>query len=182
VSARGGRAVLVGLTLLAGGCPTFDDPYFYREEFEGPYCEGAPCGWGRVAGPDGSARVEDVLPGERALVLEGSGVIVRAEPAVVLAGIGDGVLALDLLARCDFGSTLSVEIGTTNTFTGVTSSYEPTPNVLLTWSEPRPRAVAFEPLGNVLDTIDSITISKSGDGVCEIAAIGLLDQNVAFRR
>jgi hypothetical protein len=172
------------LAALCSGCPTFSEPYLYREGFEGPYCDGTPCGWTQVAGLPGSARIGEILPGERALVIEGNGVAVRVEPAVGLPDVGDSILVLDLLARCDVGSSLSVEIGATVSFDGTIASYEPpltAGNVLTDWSQGRPRAVAFPAIGRVLASIDSITVAKSGDGVCEIASIGVFFDPFAAR-
>ncbi|GAB4204884.1 MAG: hypothetical protein OHK0013_20220 [Sandaracinaceae bacterium] len=180
--ARRAHALVIGLVsigaALASGCPRFEDAYFYREEFEGPYCDGAPCGWTQVAGSAESARIEEILPGERALVLEGSGLIVRVEPDVAVGNVGDSVVALDLIARCDLGSTLAVEVGASESFSGNILSFTPTltsGNVIMDWNQGRPRAVALGGGRTVIATIDSITISKSGDGVCELASVGLLD-------
>lgn len=163
------------------GCPTFvDGDYVFREEFEGPYCDGAPCGWVRVAGPADAARIDESLAGEHALFLDGSGVVVRVEPAVAVLDVSDSVLALDLVARCDVGSTLVVEIGATESFSGrlveLTPPLSQPRNVLNEWGQPRPTAVALGGEGTVLSTIDSITITKSGDGLCEIASIGIFNQ------
>ncbi len=176
---------LVGLApaLLASGCPRFDDGnYVFRDEFEGPLCDGAPCGWVRVAGAADSASWGESLPGEHGLHLRGSGVVVRIEPedAMLELGTQDSLLVLDLIARCDVGSTLSVEVGALESFTGEIRSYEPTlsvgTNILTEWGQPRPNAVQLGSSGFVLDEIDSITIAKSGDGLCEIDSIGIFIQ------
>jgi hypothetical protein len=175
-------AGLVGLGLVGlAGCPTFaDGDYVFREEFEGPYCDGAPCGWARLSGPEDAAYVDEPLAGEHALFLDGSGVVVRVEPAASVEDLGDSTLALDLVARCDVGSTLVVEIGATESFSGAVVELTPPlvqpRNVLNEWGQPRPTAVALGDGRLVLRSIDSLTITKSGDGVCEIASIGIFRQ------
>jgi hypothetical protein len=171
----------VGALALAS-CGPFESPYTWSDDFEGPLCMGAPCGWSRLAGPAEGARWGETLPGEHGLVLSGNGVIVAAEPAITLGlSTSDFNVALDLIARCDFGSTLSVEVGATENVTGELRGYAPTTlNVLTSWNDPRPNASR---LGSGIDTlrsIDTLTFSKSGDGVCEIDFVGLIDDTFRF--
>lgn len=167
-------ALSIGALALAG-CPRFDDgDYFFLDDLEGPLCGGVPCGWTRVAGPEDGARWAESLPGEHGLHLSGNGVVVRVSPAVDLPfSVSDSQLALDLIARCDPGSTLVIEVGATEDFSGTLVGLEPTLNILSSWNEPRPNPVQLGATGASLGSIDSITIAKSGDGQCEVDWIGI---------
>lgn len=168
-------ALAMGSVVLVG-CPRLDEgSYVFLDDLEGPLCDGAPCGWTRVAGPDDGARWGESLPGEHGLHLSGNGVVVRIEPAVMLDfSMTDNQLALDLIARCDPGSTITVEIGATGAFGGGTVGLEPMPlNILTSWTERRPNAVSLGSMGTSIGSIDSITIAKSGDGLCELDWIGI---------
>jgi len=167
-------ALALGLFALTG-CPRFQPgDYVFLDELEGPLCAGVPCGWTRVAGPEEGARWGQSLPGEHGLHLSGDGVVVRIEPASELPfSMTDTQLALDLIARCDLGATLTVEIGATDT-SGASLGLEPMPlNILTTWTERRPNALTLGGTGASLRSIDSITVAKSGTGVCEIDWIGI---------
>ncbi len=169
------RAGLALALLTIAGCPRFEEgDYVFLDELEGPLCSGVPCGWTRVAGSDDSARWAESLPGEHGLHLSGNGVVVRVEPAVELPfTMSDNQLALDLIVRCDPDSTVTVEIGSTDS-TGAVLGLEPTPlNILTSWTERRPNAVTLGATGTSLSSIDSITIAKSGDGRCELDWIGI---------
>lgn len=178
---RASVALALAASALAA-CGPFDSPYAWSDDFEGPLCDGAPCGWSRLAGPAEGARWGETLPGEHGLVLSGNGVIVAAEPAISLGATTlDFNIAIDLIARCDFGSTLTVEIGATENVTGELRGYSPaTLNVLSSWTDPRPNASRLGSGIDELRSIDTITFSKSGDGVCEIDFVGLLDETFRF--
>ena len=184
----GHRCLRTGLALAAtalglAACGPFESPYSWSDDFEGPLCAGAPCGWSRLAGPPEGARWGETLPGEHGLVLSGNGVIVSASPAVPLTfGISDFNIVLDLIARCDLGSTLSVEVGATELSTGELRGYAPTTlNVLSSWTDPRPNASRLGGGADTLSSIDTITFSKSGDGVCEIDFLGVIDETRGLR-
>lgn len=178
--------IAIGLAATAFGltaCGPFESPYTWSDDFEGPLCDGAPCGWSRLAGAADGARWGETLPGEHGLVLSGNGVIVSVAPALSLGfGASDFNLALDLIARCDLGSTLSVEIGAVEDFSAEVRGYTPTPlNVLARWTDPRPNATRLGGSGETLRSIETITLSKSGDGVCEIDFVGLIDETRGLR-
>lgn len=165
--------------LALAGCPRLDDGnYVYLDDLEGPLCGGVPCGWTRVAGPEEGARWAESLPGEHGLHLSGNGVVVRTNPGIELPfSMSDADLGLDLIARCDRGSSLVVEVGATQDFPVATVGLEPVLAIPTTWSDPRPSTLP--PLGSMgltLRAIDSITIAKTGDGQCEVDWIGIVSR------
>ncbi|MBX7194991.1 MAG: hypothetical protein K1X94_23255 [Sandaracinaceae bacterium] len=180
-SSRGVAVALALGALSVGGaaCGPFSSDYLWSDDFEGPLCEGAPCGWTRLAGAPESARWSQSLPGEHGLTLEGNGVIVSNDLGLTLAlSTFDSSLALDLIARCDLDSSLTVEIGATEDVTGAPLGYSPTRlRVLTSWTEGRPNAAAFPSSASSLRSLDTLTIAKSGDGVCEVDFIGFIDNS-----
>lgn len=183
------RATTIGvlpavLAIGLAGCGPFESDYVWSEDFEEPGCAGVPCGWERLAGTDSGARWAETLPGEHGLVLEGSGVIVSRQIDLTFAfSTFDSNIALDLIARCDVGSGLEVEIGASEQTTGTVHGYAPASlNVLTSWTDPRPNAVRIGSDGVNLSSIDTITFTKSGDGVCEIDFVGLIDDTFRFGR
>lgn len=166
------------LALALSGCPpTASDVYVYFESFEGPLCEGVPCGWSQVAGPSGSVQWSESFAGEHGLHFSGSGVAARVEPRRTLAfATSDVELALDLIARCDPGGLLTVEVAAIDATDGQTRAYEPNITVLGRWTDPRPPTSRLQSdlsMERRITTIDSITIIKSGSGSCEVDAIGI---------
>lgn len=178
MSAR--RVWALGLAAMLSPALSACDPagtrYLWIEDFEGPLCEGAPCGWSRIAGEEGGARWEQTLPAEHGLVLRGDGVVVVARPDVVVAtGASDLTLALEVVVRCDVGAALSVEIGATDRLSGELQSFTPRVTPLVSWLEPRPTAARFGTGRLSIGSIDSISLTKTGEGACEVDFIGVID-------
>lgn len=169
------------LALALGACQPPVSDYLWSDDLEGPLCDGAPCGWERLAGPAEGATWAESLPGEHGLVLSGPGVVVGIEPALLLGlSTSDTTLVVDVIARCDIGSSLTMEVGATEDFTGTVVAYTPTVNVLTLWTNRRPNAVTLGGTGQALRSIDSIRFTKSGSGQCEIDFVGLIDQTFRF--
>ena len=156
------------------GCGPFESPYAWSDDFEGPLCAGAPCGWSRVAGPADGARWGETLPGEHGLILSGEGVTVLVEPELDLGGFSDFGVALDVIARGDLGAALSVEMAATESRLGTIRSLTPAIVTRTLWSQGRANATRLGGSGDSLRSLDAITFAKSGAGVCEINFVGVL--------
>lgn len=168
-------AAIAALALLQAGCPTFaNDNYVYREGFQS--CPTG-CGWERVSGAAGDVTIGETLPGERGLHLRGDVAVTHALMVVPSASFqaGPSNFALDLIARCDLGSELQVQISATTNM-GEPQAFQPLAQTSQTWTGRRPPLEIF-PSGvfpePVISSLDNILILKTGPGVCEIDEVGI---------
>lgn len=184
--ARWMHGVLVALgawTLCAAlfpGCAPDDAPFFYREDFE-DLCEGTPCGWLQVRGAEGGVSLGETLPGDRALVFTGDGVVARGEGRLPPFSANIEDLVLSSVARCDGGSTLRAEF----TFLRLgTDTIETRARDLGAFQDfengPLPARFETGPLGlTSVSEVAALLLFKSGTGTCELASI-TLEQVGAF--
>lgn len=169
--------ILAGLVLAQTGCPTFtDDGYLYREGFQD--CPTG-CGWMRIAGEADNVIIADTLHGERGLQLRGEVTVshtlegVMLDPARRITGTR---LALDAIARCDVGARIDVQIAGTDEM-GAPLAFDPIVSIEPSWDRPRPRFSALRGFASddpVVISLDSIVITKTGNGVCEVDELGIL--------
>ena len=156
------------------GCGTDDSVFFYRDDFE-DLCEGTPCGWLQVRGEEGGVSLGETLPGDRALVFTGDGVVARGEGMEPPSAANIEDMVLSSVARCDAGSTLRAEftferLGTEAIVTrsrdlGAFQDFQsgPLPARFESTLE-GPTSVA---------RVAALLIFKSGTGTCELASITL---------
>lgn len=165
----------LALAALIGALACEPDPFpnrpFY-EDFE-TACDGTPCGWERSDGDASQAIwVESIHPGEHALRLTGE-VTVRgpgADPEVPATFSGTR-LSVRLVARCDPGDTLAVDVLAIDAF-GARHELRSVINPESEWTRV---ATGFATSATFLDDarISAVIIRKNGEGVCEIGEIVL---------
>ncbi len=174
---------LLALALLPAGCPTFpDDGYVYREGFQD--CPTG-CGWERLDGAPESVIIADTLHGERGLQLEGEATVshtlvgITFDPSRRVTGTR---LALDAMVRCDVGARLDVQIAATDEL-GLPLAFSPEVSIASTWDRPRPAFSllrGFAVTDPVVISLDTIVITKTGIGVCEVDELGILLDSSRF--
>ena len=175
--------ILAGLVLGQAGCPTFpDDGYFYREGFQD--CPTG-CGWMRIAGAADNVIIADTLPGERGLQLRDEVTVSHTLEGVMFDSanrITGERLALDAIVRCDVGARLDVQIAGTDEL-GMPQAFTPVLSLEPNWDRPRPSFSAlrgFSSADPALVSLDTIVLTKTGRGVCEVDEIGILLNQFRF--
>lgn len=160
-------------------------PSLYEENFDAD-CAGVPCGWTQVTGAPGAAHTTDtLLPGLRALALEGDGVVVDG-PGDPAARIGASALDVVLLARCDATASLTIRVALTSgsTLDGsvdaaallLEARLRPGPSWTTVGSASAEARQTLVPLITPSTTgtevhVESVTIRKDGPGQCEIDSL-----------
>jgi hypothetical protein len=167
--------------------PTSSMPRLYTADFDGA-CAGLPCGWTQVAGAPGAAHTTAILlPGMRGLALVGDGVLVDGPRGDIPPyGLLGDELDVVVFARCDSGSTLTVQVALSSTtpLDGSTdaavtlleaSLLPPTAwsTAMTTTDETRQ---ALTPIVTPRESglpvrVQSVTVLKEGPGQCEIDSL-----------
>lgn len=173
VSRSARRWPWLALAALIGALACEPEPFpsrpFY-EDFE-TACDGTPCGWERSDGEASQAIwVESIHPGEHALRLTGE-VTVRgpgADPDVPSTFSGTS-LAVRVVARCDPGDTLAVDVLAIDASGGRHEMR----SVINPESEWTRVATGSATTGSFIDggRISAVIVRKNGPGVCEIGEI-----------
>lgn len=167
-----GRTTILTAALLGSlaGCGVPEDPFvLFEEDFE-VACDGTPCGWAQIAGPEGSARYVETLPGDHGLELIGDDVTVRGgsgelTPAFYVQ------LAARAIARCDPGSALDVRT-TIEVRSGAVVTFEASFVPRSDWSErlADETLVPIDPVPPPWEPtrVLGVSVRKTGAGSCEL--------------
>ncbi|MCX7807376.1 MAG: hypothetical protein N2515_02100 [Deltaproteobacteria bacterium] len=171
------EALVIGLVVWSMGCPSLERQrkYIWFEDFERAECKPPDCPLQRLGGSQESVFIAPIVAGDSGLVMRGDGVLVRVNIGVdVFASPLD--VAFDVVARCDLNNALLIQveiINQNNAFEIKTLQSLP---ILLSWNEPRPQAIRLSPSFNpglFVHRLESMFISKTGEGQCEIAFVGV---------
>ena len=163
--------VLAMCGVLGAGCGGTRTVSVYRDGFE-ELCEGVPCGWTQIAGPEGAAVSSESLPGERGIMLVGDGVAIRGEAREPFDFVVTAQqLAVVMAARCDAGASIDVrvvveELGMGDTTWG--DAVTPPPE----WTAPTIATLTRDPLDSSgfvsVQQVLGVLLQKNGPGACEI--------------
>jgi hypothetical protein len=156
-------------------CSDPPPPTIYYEDFES-LCEGVPCGWERTRGEEAQATwIETIHEGEHGLRL--SGEVTVHGPATIVEDDGFlGTLTLHTAARCDAGSGLRIDLVFADAFGGRYNGFAQL-GALPEWTdEVDVRTLAWESTmpGTITDVL-GVTITKTGEGACEISSVLVSD-------
>lgn len=168
-------AVLLAVAIApAIGCrsPAGDPSRIWGEDFE-TACDGTPCGWEQIDGPEGAVRWVETIPGDHGLELTGD-VTVASAPAMAMGNSGS-FLSMRATARCDSGSRLEVRVSIVDTSESRVS-LDGTLRPPATWETATDPALLSPDLtlttGSV-DRIGGVAVRKTGPGKCEIDRLAL---------
>lgn len=143
-------------------------------------CDESVCGWGITRGEGNVESISTIHPGERGLRFSGADVTATNSNVGLMSFFGSPDVSLALSARCDAGSSLLiwVDILARPGDSAPIGVYELAVQPIQTWSTARvvtmnaevPVPIDFS--GSVTGTA-SVSISKVGDGNCEVDDLGL---------
>ena len=186
------RALLL-LLLMGLACRDPEPPptRLFEDGFES-LCDGVPCGWEQIAGPDGGVRyVETILAGEHGIELSGDGTAVRGPGGPErTATLTFGTIEARVSGICDERALLvvdaaivDVERGLSDTFSGVAAL----PNefgasstfVQLTGSRALlDGGISGGPLGSPTIQVTALAFRVQGAGTCTIDHVVVDDTNL----
>lgn len=168
------RLAALLLACALSGCPApEDETVFFEEDFE-TTCEGTPCGWTQITGPDDAARYVETLPGDHGLELVGDDVTVRGATDEAVNVFSDQ-LAVRAVARCDAGALLDVRAAV-EVRGGRTATFEASILPSSTWSSALPDETLRPldlPAPWELTRVLGVSVRKTGTGSCEIDYLAL---------
>lgn len=168
-------AVVLLLSMIA--CYADPPTRIYVEDFE-TFCDGSPCGWERARGTaDQATVVSTIHPGEHGLRLEGI-VSVRGPAATEDDDtIFGSFVDARIVARCDPGSTLTLDVLAVEPTTGIVWTATETVPAGSEWTDPISVSLSFD--GSPANArVTAVVLSKTGSGACEIDEIAIDDTDL----